>query len=703
MIPSFLLLPSVFAVVTLLLLLLGETALRWYLIGLCALVFLFVRRKLDFLWVKTYPLIAGLWGVFFGLSFLSLFTTHSIPLSLDSLGFTMVSFLLFVIAISSPEKLQRFKNDSLSPVLIFIGCILSVLSFFFLLNRPLAALLPGMNMLYPTFGHNHLAALLLLILPLAWREALTARATVLRRSIFLTALLILNIALLLSFGRAVLVIALVQLAFIWWRARTHIRKQPQKNHLLVWLFPMLFGALSVLAVTKGTLTYWESLWGTTTCPVSGWVGEKTCKPWGREARPLYFSQAWQAIKEYPLTGYGVGAFQLISKKYQQLPFANSSYAHNHFLQVAAESGVITGAVFVALVGALYIRAARLAFFSSRNDEQETTPTLTVNQALFLGALSLAVNALVDFDWSFLGLFSLTLFFLGLVLASGVRFASTPHAAQRAAQQSLSRLLTTAAGVLLSLSLTYGVTELLLAFKQPRLAFAIFPYFKEHMAFFETASRDFSPQERQRLAALYRYHSDFAIASDLFLIDPWRNLTTSNIKLLMERGDWEAADKNFTKLIEVIETADQRFSYHLGYTRLSELAAQRLDIADYFLQHGQPTKAAQYYLWARGIEPWILDHRLPAAPEDLPVEQLAEFLLVAGGSPADWGRHHTELLNWHFTVFLAAVERGDWETAEKWFVLTNERFEYVDDDLLRLGSQKNTNFSDRMPNAPSATE
>ncbi len=79
----------------------------------------------------------------------------------------------------------------------------------------------------------------------------------------------------------------------------------------------------------------------------------------REARRTVMKEAWQAFLERPLTGVGPGEFVDYNPPWRQQRFRE---AHDAWLQVASETGIVGAAVFIWLV----VMACRNAFRSSRS-------------------------------------------------------------------------------------------------------------------------------------------------------------------------------------------------------------------------------------------------------------------------------------------------------------------------------------------------
>ncbi len=112
-----------------------------------------------------------------------------------------------------------------------------------------------------------------------------------------------------------------------------------------------------------------------------------------------FSQRWHFAQsafdmflDRPVTGVGLGAYQVSYPRYARTLFEQPRYAHNAYLELAAEAG---GMVALAFVGALIILAMRVV---------QRTRDLKTNQK-HIAWLSVAVGgsaiaAAVDFGWHF---------------------------------------------------------------------------------------------------------------------------------------------------------------------------------------------------------------------------------------------------------------------------------------------------------------
>ncbi|MFN2168429.1 MAG: O-antigen ligase family protein [Anaerolineae bacterium] len=86
-------------------------------------------------------------------------------------------------------------------------------------------------------------------------------------------------------------------------------------------------------------------------------------------RTLQWEQGLDALGQYPLTGIGLGAFRAVAHRFgsspQPVADADASHAHNAFLQVGVDLGIVGLVAYAALVALALWLAGRLA---ARRDE-----------------------------------------------------------------------------------------------------------------------------------------------------------------------------------------------------------------------------------------------------------------------------------------------------------------------------------------------
>lgn len=98
----------------------------------------------------------------------------------------------------------------------------------------------------------------------------------------------------------------------------------------------------------------------------------------------------------PLTGWGVGAYGVVAPEFNDAGVNLTSSAHNEFVELFAEGGLLVGIPAVLLAGAAALAAMR----SLRSDAP------TAGTAMGLVVLVLGAHALIDFDWLYPGLAAL---------------------------------------------------------------------------------------------------------------------------------------------------------------------------------------------------------------------------------------------------------------------------------------------------------
>lgn len=111
----------------------------------------------------------------------------------------------------------------------------------------------------------------------------------------------------------------------------------------------------------------------------------------RFSRRDIWGATWQMVKDHPLVGVGLGAYQVAYTRYD--PSSGTQrveQAHNDYLQILADAGIVGGVIAVAFLVILFARGLRAAATSDAR-----------RRALRLGALTgcfaIAVHSFVDFN------------------------------------------------------------------------------------------------------------------------------------------------------------------------------------------------------------------------------------------------------------------------------------------------------------------
>lgn len=280
----------------------------WWALGILMMygVRYYQRGKLD-LRALPHPI---------GFAWMALVLYHIIliPFS-DSAGYSITAttrlieaYLIYVMfsTISSEQTTTVFSKG-----LLVVGVVATAASFVFLLSPSLAGFLPPMNLLYTTYGHNHLADLLLFIFPIAITQPWPL-------------LILFTVGMILTFARGAWVLLVVYLLFLARRAGLLAAAATVAAFLLI--------SLGLTPIQKPPLL--------------------------TDGRWEYWRQSVEAIKERSLFGSGPGTFYLESKRLQSAPSSYSWFAHSFPLQITVESGVVGLVMFLFLLWNVFQKSKR---------------------------------------------------------------------------------------------------------------------------------------------------------------------------------------------------------------------------------------------------------------------------------------------------------------------------------------------------------
>lgn len=109
---------------------------------------------------------------------------------------------------------------------------------------------------------------------------------------------------------------------------------------------------------------------------------------------LEFSRAaWQMGLDRPLTGWGVGSFQIVYPQYARQVDEQPRYPHNLFLQLFAETGAIGAGLWIFLVATIGLVGWK-SWHRRADDESR------IFRALWFGWLAFTFQMVLDFSWQF---------------------------------------------------------------------------------------------------------------------------------------------------------------------------------------------------------------------------------------------------------------------------------------------------------------
>ncbi len=650
-----------FDILLLLLFLFAESYLGIYVIGGFGLLFLAYSSKLDFSKIKQFKLEIVLSWLFFCALFVVSVFTHAPALSLNSLiffGFALTFFNFFLLLDKKYVQPTLFFTN----ILIVVFSV-SVLSLFFTVLPQIAESLPEMNLIHATYGHNHFSSIAVMMLPLTWYFIFLYKKDSKKQLPFLALLVLLMVNLSLSFGRVAMMVGLLQ--FVFFAGQYFFTKRKMGG-----LAKAMILSLSSLAIFAFILVNYYSLAKllglNAICP---WPEFKNqiCKDVKNDQRFEYFKTAIISTKENFLVGYGPGSYALISEKYKNRPDVSTSFAHNFILQISAESGVVVASLFTIFIFVLLFKTFRITFIRLKEDVDPN-----INVFLFMGASSLLIISLLDFDLSYLSLISLALLFFGQILVS----KSSPINEKN--ENKIAKLLFNFLNIIfVLLAILSLIVECFLMTGQTNRAATLFPYFQSHMKIFLDDTKHLDQNSRKKLAYIYRnylylyMHADevggFIKNRDKVLdISPWSAYSPTLLRNVAEI-DIEMAAFEVKNLFTKYEKLDEAGFKSLPNTDY-EIAAFSLSLADKYLSEGKVSESAGFYKMAHLFYKWIFVESFPRflyqfENDEQKMSFWSEMTEIEGQY---FAKHTGQVAIDHRPLLIAALKKNDLNMAKKWF-------------------------------------
>ena len=157
-----------------------------------------------------------------------------------------------------------------------------------------------------------------------------------------------------------------------------LRRKERRSSRWMWLLPLgLPVAIVLLVSTNGMVLRFVDTPG---------AGNITA-----DGRVQIWRESWQLIRAYPLTGAGLGTFEHALYPFRRaMPMNAVEYAHNDYLQILAELGVIGFALTMAFALWVFRRGLQAAF-----REEAQHPWL--GMGVLASLLAIGLHSLVDFN------------------------------------------------------------------------------------------------------------------------------------------------------------------------------------------------------------------------------------------------------------------------------------------------------------------
>ena len=368
-----------------------ETEYLYYLFFSWSLFFFYFSKKWG-LKLKFNPELLLL-SIFNLLITISTYFSKLPYLSIDKLIFYFLSFESFIffrfISKKQLNKKKFFHYFSLLSLLLNIFVI--ILTF----NSQLNNIFPGMNILVRTYGHNHYSSFLLISIPIFWWQ-LDQKENLLSKFLIISSYLIMFI----SLGRIALLISFIQfLGIIYF---IYQKNKVKKINLLNSFIKVVLFTFSLVILIFFLLS--SSLIKKENCLSELKLKNKQlCQPILENSRKEYWQKAIEISKKNLTWGYGLKTFPYADRKINPQQITKTSYAHNIFLNTAAEAGITASLILFSF----FIIALKKSLENIKKEK--------LNYFLYISILGSTLNSLIDFDFNFFVIFNLTLIFIALSL------------------------------------------------------------------------------------------------------------------------------------------------------------------------------------------------------------------------------------------------------------------------------------------------
>lgn len=292
----------------------------------------FIGRKItkpDFSHIKSWWNIILLAFILF--SALSLFNSGIyLNKSINALFGKWVQYLIICIIIQDIASDKRILERGLNVFLFsaFLAVLSGLTQYFFgiefLRNRMATTTNAGMRAATSSFSHyNGFGAYLVVVLTSLFGLFLSPKTFKIKKYLFFVLTILSLSAIFITFSRGSWLALFVSFILL-----SILSKESFKRLLPVFI---VFFCIFLIPVFRERFLF-------------------IFKLGGDSDRFKYWHAAWQMIKAHPFFGLGVGTFMSNFSKY--LPSTNVSYAHNCYLQIWAETGILSLLSFLIFTGSL---------------------------------------------------------------------------------------------------------------------------------------------------------------------------------------------------------------------------------------------------------------------------------------------------------------------------------------------------------------
>jgi len=333
--------------------------------------------------------------LFLGWMFISTFFSKDIGQTIWEVLRTVSYFSLFLTIYNLTRK-NRLTQSFLLTCFVISGSILLVKDLYNFFSW--GELSNGRYLVGSFYWHNQMAGFIVVLLPLLLSLFLASR-NLYFKLILLLVIFVSLLAIVFTYSRGgwiSLLAALILFSVISFKKiKSHIK--PLFIMFGIFMF-VTFIVLKPANVGKKTQSIITEL-SIQTRSVSG------------NLRTTVWQNTFKMIKDNPIFGVGHGAFGVAYNRYQNVPWLYAKYTHNHYLEYAAELGIVGFLLFAAIILNAIFRV-----FVERKILSDYTryPLLAGVIAALFGS---AFHAFVDIDWSRISLYSIFWILLAVLFAN----------------------------------------------------------------------------------------------------------------------------------------------------------------------------------------------------------------------------------------------------------------------------------------------
>lgn len=305
-------------------------------------------------------------------------------------------FVIFVTVGFVFKKIEDKEKFFLNFIAVsFIASLISLYNTLFLhfvnLERE------GVGFLWIYYGHNHLASVLLLAIPVNFYLLLKYSEQKITAGLFFLLETVLFIAFFFTYARAATVAlasAFLLSVFIFNNRSGPVFGLSSKQKLAVAVVFLLFFLNSILGI--------EILAGKKLAVIkSGRYTMSKIFDWQRQAFGNFIS--------YPWLGSGPDTFKYVNARHEKLYYFRTDYSHDLLSQTISDTGILG---LLSLLGLLL--TVFFNFYRRIEDRTISNSVATFYFVLWLGLLASFLNGLADFDWQLPGVLFIFWLMAGLI-------------------------------------------------------------------------------------------------------------------------------------------------------------------------------------------------------------------------------------------------------------------------------------------------